>query len=118
MTEEQAFELLQWLPYSLPTPFDENLALQGHYTKLQRQRSDKALDRWEADNPYEQSDELRAFHKLNDLGILTQKDFYSPSLAKDGHYLKALRSHCKPRVRQGAGEPESPRYQRRPRLQR
>ena len=42
--EERAFFLLQWVPYSLPVEFDEDLALKRHYTKLWRQRSDAALD--------------------------------------------------------------------------
>ena len=42
--EERAFFLLQWVPYSLPVEFDEDLAAQRYYTKLWRQRSDAALD--------------------------------------------------------------------------
>lgn len=42
--EERAWLLLQWVPYSLPTEFDEDLAAQSHYTRLQKLRSDKALD--------------------------------------------------------------------------
>ena len=42
--ERRAFAFLQWVPYSLPTEFDEDLAADGYYTKTQKQRSNAALD--------------------------------------------------------------------------
>ena len=42
--ERRAFALLQWVPYSLPSEFSLELAAKGHYSRLQRQRSDQALD--------------------------------------------------------------------------
>ena len=46
--ERRAWFLLQWVPYSLPSEFDEELAATGHYTRLQKQRSDLALDEFDA----------------------------------------------------------------------
>jgi hypothetical protein len=42
--EERAFDLLQWNPYSLPTEYDDELALVGYYSKTQAERSNRALD--------------------------------------------------------------------------
>ena len=49
--EERAFDLLQWNPYSLPTEYDDDLALVGYYSKTQKERSDRALDVWEKNTP-------------------------------------------------------------------
>ena len=49
-TEERAFDLLQWNPYSLPTEYDDDLALVGYYSKTQKERSDRALDAWEEEH--------------------------------------------------------------------
>ena len=59
--ERRAFELLQWVPYGLPADFDDGLAQAGYYSKIQRQRSDEALDAFDAAHPYETSPELAAF---------------------------------------------------------
>ena len=53
--ERRAYDLLQWVPYSLPTEFDPDLADQGHYTALQRERSDRALDAWDREHPSDSS---------------------------------------------------------------
>ena len=45
--ERRAFALLQWVPYSLPSVFSFQLASEGYYSRLQRQRSDKALDEFD-----------------------------------------------------------------------
>jgi len=90
--ERRAWELLQWVPYSLPTEFDEELASQGHYTKLQKQRSDAALDQWEKDHPAPTSPELEAFRELETRGIYNHKQFFSPSKAKDGYYTSRLKT--------------------------
>ena len=42
--EERAWRLLQWGSPAELAPFDEVLAMQGFYTRIQRERSDKALD--------------------------------------------------------------------------
>lgn len=99
--ERRAFEMLQWVPYSLPTDFDEELAAQGHYTRLQRQRSNDALASWDKQHPCEQSDELAAFQYLEWLGIYTQHDLFSPTKAKDGYYTRRLSEHQAARKPQG-----------------
>ena len=91
--ERRAYDLLQWVPYSLPASFDENLASTGYYTKLQRERSDLALDAWDEEHPYVSSPELTAFKELERLGIYSQLHFYSPSEAKDGKYTARLKEH-------------------------
>jgi hypothetical protein len=89
--ERRAWQLLQWVPYSLPAKFDEDLALQGHYTKLQRQRSDFALDQWDATHQTPTSPELAAFLELEAKGVYNQSNFYLPSKAKDGYYSNRLK---------------------------
>jgi len=91
--EERAFDLLQWVPYCLPSQYDEEQAMLGYYSKTQKDRSNRAIDAWDADHPYKSSDELEAFKELERLGVYTQADFYSPSKAKDGHYAQRLREH-------------------------
>ena len=59
--EERAFDLLQWNPYSLPAEYNDEQALLGLYSKLQKERSNRALDAWDEQHPYKCSDELAAF---------------------------------------------------------
>ena len=101
--EERAFDLLQWNPYSLPTEYDDDLALVGYYSKTQKERSDRALDAWEKEHPFKSSDELTAFRELERLGVYTDADFYSPSKAKNGHYTIRLKEH-----RADSREPQRP----------
>jgi len=92
-TEERAFDLLQWVPYSLPSEYDEEEAMCGKYTAMQQQRSDAALDEWDLKNPYESSEELTSFRELRRLGVYTDDDYFSPSLASDAFYRKTLKQH-------------------------
>lgn len=101
--EQRAFNLLQWNPYSLPTDFNWELAALGHYTKLQTERSDKALDEFDSINERQASEELAAFHELERLGVYTQADYFSPSQAQNGFYAKTLKDH-KRRVSSGLAE--------------
>lgn len=94
--EERAFSLLQWVPYTLAAEFDEDLAAQGYYTKLQCQRSDQALKAFDKEHQYECSDQLSAFRELERLGVFSQSDFFSPSQAKNGFYTKRLKEHHAP----------------------
>ena len=94
--EMAAYGLLQWVPYSLPTFFDEQLAADCFYTKMQRQRSDAALAIWDDEHPEKSSAELAAFKQLNDLNVYSDNIFYSPSRAKDGGYTKRLKEHLSP----------------------
>jgi hypothetical protein len=105
--ERRAFQLLQWVPFSLPTSFDQDLAAQGHYTALQKQRSDQALAAWDKQHPHETSDELAAFKELEWLGIYSQADLFSPIKAKDGFYSRRLRSvsNHRPRRPSAAAQP-------------
>ena len=93
--ERRAFALLQWVPYSLPNEFDEELAAEQHYTRLQRQRSNAALDAFDKQHPAERSTELQAFYELERLGVYTQNDFFSPTKAKHGYYATKLRDHLR-----------------------
>jgi hypothetical protein len=91
--EERAFDLLQWVPYSLPSQYDEDEAMCGKYSAMQKERSDAALDAWDLKHPYESSDELTAFRELQRLGVYTDENYFSPSLAKDAYYRKTLTEH-------------------------
>ena len=116
--EERAFDLLQWNPYSLPAEYNDEQALLGLYSKLQKERSDRALDAWDEQHPYKCSDELAAFRELERLGVYTPADFFSPSKAKNGHYterLKQLRdSSRKPQGPQRAAQQARPIRKHRP----
>ena len=50
--EKRAYEMLRWIPYSFPEDFNWEKASLGLYSKAQKERSDKALDQWEKENPY------------------------------------------------------------------
>ena len=89
--ERRAWQLLQWVPCSLPTEFDEDLALLGYYTTLQKQRSDLALDQWDKAHEKPISPELSAFKELEARGIYTQSTLFSPSKAKDDSYTSRLK---------------------------
>ena len=88
--EERAFDLLQWVPYSLSSEYDEDEAMCGKYSAMQKERSDAALDAWDLKHPYESSDELTAFRELRRLGVYNDENYFSPSLAKDAFYRKTL----------------------------
>ena len=91
--EERAFDLLQWVPYSLPSEFDEDEAMKGTYTKIQAERSDAALDAWDNKHPHEPSTELAAYRQLLRLKVYSRNVFFSPSKAKDGGYSQRLKEH-------------------------
>lgn len=103
--EERAFEMLQWNPYSLPNEFDWELAGLGAYSRLQRERSDTALDAVEKEVRQEQErrhkqardgkasalTELEAFRELERIGVLTETDYYSPIKAQGHFYTDELK---------------------------
>lgn len=103
--EQRAFDLLQWVPYSLPGFFDDDLAVVGLYTDIQAQRSDAALKAWDDDHPFVSSSELMAFKELERLGVYSDSDFYSPSKAKDGRYTSQLKQRAAPRVIDSSSPP-------------
>ena len=92
--EQRAYDLLQWVPYSLPGFFDDDLAVIGFYTETQTQKSDAALKAWDDDHPFVSSSELTAFKELERLGVYSDSDFYSPPKAKDGAYSKQLKTRA------------------------
>lgn len=104
-SDERAYELLKWQALAPLSEFDEDYP----YADIQRKRSDAALDVWEQDHRYEQSDELKAFHTLESMGVFTQSDFFSPTKAKDGYYLKRLREHVNNRAGRRTGGDSKPR---------
>ena len=100
--EYRAYQLLRW---STPAPlaeFNEELAAEGFYSCIQKERSDKALDAFEAALPAPPLSELDAFRELEALGVLTQADYYSPAAAKEHEYSRRLTSHRK--------QPETPQH--------
>ena len=102
--EYRAYQLLRW---STPAPlaeFNEELAAEGFYSRIQKERSDKALDAFEAALPAPPLSELDAFRELEALGVLTQADYYSPAAAKEHEYSRRLTSHRK--------QPETPQHRR------
>ena len=102
--EQRAYDLLQWVPYSLPGFFDDDLAVIGFYTETQTQKSDAALKAWDDDHPFVSSSELTAFKELERLGVYADSDFYSPSKAKDGAYSEQLKTRA-PRVINSSSPP-------------
>jgi len=102
--EQRAYDLLQWVPYSLPSFFDDDLAVIGYYTEIQAQKSDAALKAWDDDHPFVSSSELTAFKELERLGVYSNSDFYSPSKAKDGAYSEQLKTRA-PRVINSSSPP-------------
>ena len=75
--------------------FDEALAVQGFYTQVQKERSDKALDAFDLEQREAPGQsELDAFRMLEAQGVLSQADFYSPTKAADGFYSKRLKEHA------------------------
>ena len=90
--EERAFDLLQWNPYSLPAEYNDEQALLGLYSKLQKERSDRALDAWDEQHPYKCSDELAGFRELERLGVYTPADFSLQARPKMGTTQNASNS--------------------------
>lgn len=102
--EQRAYDLLQWVPYSLPGFFDDDLAVIGYYTEIQTQKSDAALKAWDDDHPFVSSSELTAFKELERIGVYSNSDFFSPSKAKDCAYSEQLKT-CAPRVINSSSPP-------------
>ena len=102
--EERAYNLLLWACLIPAAPYSEELASTGFYTQIQRKRSDEALDafdRAKGEEPQALS-ELDAFRKLEELGIITQQDLYSPAKASNGFYSTKLKEYNGPRTIQNS----------------
>tara|TARA_R100001591_G_scaffold7053_1_gene13359 strand:+ start:500 stop:952 length:453 start_codon:yes stop_codon:yes gene_type:complete len=89
--ERQAYKMLQSVPYSLPpAEFNWELAARGFYSKMQKERSDKALDEFEKELQPKISSEIKAFLELEQLGIYNEKDQFNPNKADNDFYTQRL----------------------------
>ena len=89
--ERQAYKMLQSVPYSLPpAEFNWELAARGFYSKMQKKRSDKALDEFEKELQPKISSEMKAFLELEQLGIYNEKDQFNPNKADNDFYTQRL----------------------------
>ena len=89
--ERQAYKMLQSVPYSLPpAEFNWELAARGFYSKMQKERSDKALDEFEKELQPKISSEMKAFLELEQLGIYDEKDQFNPNKADNDFYTQRL----------------------------
>ena len=89
--EKQAYKMIQSIPYSLPpAEFNWELAARGFYTKMQKERSDKALDEFEKELQPKINGEMAAFLELEALGIYSEKDQFNPNKADNDFYTKRL----------------------------
>ena len=79
--ERRAWGLLHWSTPVEIAEFDEDLAVDGFYTRVQRERSDKALDAFDKgiDRPLS---ELDAFRELEKRKVYGESDLYSPDKAE------------------------------------
>lgn len=79
--EERSWNLLQWgFPAPL-APLTEELEADGFYSQIQRQRSDKALEAFDKENPPSRTSELNAFRELEKEGQIKPSVFFSPDKA-------------------------------------
>ena len=76
--EQQAYKMLQSIPYSLPpAEFNWELAARGFYTKMQKERSDKALDEFEKEltgTPLKNENDILIYRDSNEPRKNTDKD--------------------------------------------
>tara|TARA_R100001443_G_scaffold19154_1_gene30510 strand:+ start:83 stop:484 length:402 start_codon:yes stop_codon:yes gene_type:complete len=101
--EKRAYDMLKFVAYSFPAEFDWELAALGVYSKAQKERSDKAIEEFEKEHPYESSPQLKAFRELERLGVYTQNDFFSPIKAANEFYTKRLDKYERNRGRNSQG---------------
>ena len=91
--EKDCYRRLQSVPYSLPpAEFNWELAAFGYYSKLQKERSDKALDEFEKELQPSNYSQTAAFEELKKLGIYTEKTKYNLEQAEKGFYTKRLQT--------------------------
>ena len=79
--ERRAWSLLRWSTPVEIAEFDEDLAVDGFYTRVQRERSDKALDAFDRGIVRPLS-ELDAFRELEKRKVYGESDLYSPDKAE------------------------------------
>ena len=91
--EKDCYRRLKSVPYSLPpAEFNWELAAFGYYSKLQRERSDKALDEFEKELQPSNYSQTAAFEELKSLGVYTEKTKYNLEQAENGFYTKRLQT--------------------------
>ena len=91
--EKDCYRRLKSVPYSLPpAEFNWELAAFGYYSKLQKERSDKALDEFEKELQPSNYSQTAAFEELKSLGIYTEKTKYNLEQAENGFYTKRLQT--------------------------
>ena len=96
--EKDCYRRLKSVPYSLPpAEFNWELAAFGYYSKLQKERSDKALAEFEKELQPSNYSQTAAFEELKSLGIYTEKTKYNLEQAENGFYTKRLKSVRKSR---------------------
>ena len=96
--EKDCYRRLKSVPYSLPpAEFNWELAAFGYYSKLQKERSDKALDEFEKELQPSNYSQTAAFEELKSLGIYTEKTKYNLEQAENGFYTKRLKTVRKSR---------------------
>ena len=96
--EKDCYRRLKSVPYSLPpAEFNWELAAFGYYSKLQKERSDKALDEFEKELQPSNYSQTAAFEELKKLGVYTEKTKYNLEQAENGFYTKRLKSGRKSR---------------------
>ena len=91
--EKDCYRRLKSVPYSLPpAEFNWELAAFGYYSKMQKERSDKALAEFEKELQPSNYSQTAAFEELKSLGIYTEKTKYNLEQAENGFYTKRLQT--------------------------
>tara|TARA_R100000152_G_C6679624_1_gene113827 strand:+ start:246 stop:662 length:417 start_codon:yes stop_codon:yes gene_type:complete len=97
--EKDCYRRLKSVPYSLPpADFNWELAAFGFYSKLQKERSDIALDEFEKELQPRNNSQTAAFEELKRLGVYTSDEQYNPEKAEHEFYTNRLQ-----RIRKSRG---------------
>ena len=97
--ELDCYRRLKSVPYSLPpAEFNWELAAFGYYSKMQKERSDIALDEFEKELQPRNNSQTAAFEELKKLGVYTSDDQYNPEKAEHEFYTNRLQ-----RIRKSRG---------------
>jgi len=98
-TEKDCYRRLKSVPYSLPpAEFNWELAAFGYYSKMQKERSDKALDEFEKELQPRNNSQMAAFEELKHLGIYSESENLNPEKAENEFYTNRLQ-----RIRKSRG---------------
>jgi len=97
--ELDCYRRLKSVPYSLPpAEFNWELAAFGFYSKMQKERSDIALDEFEKELQPRNNSQTAAFEELKNLGVYTSDEQYNPEKAENEFYTNRLQ-----RIRKSRG---------------